>query len=74
MNEKEITSHCQMIVIHITHVYVKQRSEEWHKIRREALIIGSTIDKALGLDTLKAQKEHFYSVICGVSEKQLTNN
>ena len=50
--------------------FVKQRSEEWHRIRREALITGSTIYKALGLDTLKAQKEHFDSVMCGVSEKQ----
>ena len=50
--------------------FVKQRSEEWHKIRKEALITGSTIYRALGLDTLKAQKEHFDSVICGVPEKQ----
>ena len=34
--------------------FVKQRSEEWHRIRREALITGSTIYNALGLDTLKA--------------------
>ena len=50
--------------------FVKQRSEEWHKIRREALITGSTIYKALGLDTLKAQREHFDNVVCGIPEKQ----
>lgn len=39
--------------------YVKQRTERWHDIRKTAKVIGSTAHAALGLDTLKRQKEHF---------------
>lgn len=48
---------------------IKQRSEKWHNIRSKAVITGSTIYKALGLESLKLQKEYFDKVICGVSEK-----
>ena len=31
-------------------------------------VTGGTIFKAIGLDGLKRQKEHFDSVVCGVEE------
>jgi hypothetical protein len=47
---------------------VKQRSGRWHAIRQTALVTGSTIYGALGLDGLKRQMEHFGKVVCGVEE------
>ena len=37
---------------------VKQRSERWFQIRKTSLVTGSTIHKAIGLDSLKKQREH----------------
>ena len=37
---------------------VKQRSERWLHIRKTFVVTGSTIHKAIGLDTLKKQREH----------------
>jgi hypothetical protein len=51
---------------------IKQRSEEWHAIRKEANVTGSTMYQGLGLDGLKRQKEHFDKVVCGVPEKEKT--
>ena len=48
---------------------IKQRTEKWHSIRKEALVSGSTIYQALGLDTLKRQKEHFDKVVCDMPEQ-----
>ena len=42
---------------------VKQRSVKWHSIRDQAYVTGSTMHKALGLDTLKKQQEHFDFVV-----------
>ena len=36
--------------------FIKQRSERWHSIRKEAMVTGSTIYQALGLDGLKSQR------------------
>ena len=47
---------------------IKQRTEKWHNIRKEALVSGSTIYQALGLDTLKRQREHFDKVVCDIPE------
>ena len=48
--------------------YVKQRSEKWHALRKTARVTGSTLYKAIGLDTLQHQKEHHYTYVCGRSE------
>jgi hypothetical protein len=48
--------------------YVKQRTDRWHEIRKTAKVTGSTANAAVGLDTLKRQKEHFYHVICKVEK------
>ena len=42
---------------------VKQRSKEWHELRKLSRITSSTMHNALGLCTLKLQKEHFDSFI-----------
>ncbi|CAG2221722.1 unnamed protein product [Mytilus edulis] len=49
--------------------FIKQRTEKWFELRKKAKVTGSTIYKALGMDTLKKQKEYFDHVICGVPEK-----
>lgn len=42
---------------------VKQRSEKWHQIRSKAKITGSTFHKALAMEGLGKQKEHFEQVL-----------
>ena len=58
--------------------HVKQRTDPWHSIRKEALVTGSTCNVALGLGQLKQQQAHFDKVISGndspaVSEDQRRN-
>ena len=38
--------------------YCSQYSTLWWKLRKKALITGSTLYKGLGFDTLKAEREH----------------
>ena len=40
------------------HIYCTQYSDLWWELRGTALITGSTMMKALGSDTLKAEKQH----------------
>ena len=40
------------------HIYCTQYSDLWWELRGTALITGSTMMKALGFDTLKAEKQH----------------
>ena len=49
---------------------IYQRSQEWHDIRNQAVVTGSTLYKAVGCDGLGKQKDHFDKVICGVAEKE----
>ena len=39
--------------------YVKQHSSEWHVLCDSAMVTGSTLGKAMGLQTLKQQKEYY---------------
>ena len=39
--------------------FIKQRSQRWFDLRKQCRITGSTMHNALGLRTLKAQKEHY---------------
>ena len=39
--------------------FTKQGSDEWLENRKKGVITGSTANAALGLDTVKKQKEHF---------------
>ena len=48
--------------------YIKQRTNEWFQIRKQARVTGSTLNKALGLDTLLKQKEHHYVFVRGREE------
>ena len=45
-----------------THI-MKQRSEMWLELRKQAKVTGSTMYRALRLDTLKKQKEHYEEFI-----------
>lgn len=49
---------------------IKQRSDEWFMIRQQAKVTGSTLYKAIGLESLQKMKEHFETVICGVPERK----
>ena len=48
---------------------IKQRSKEWFEARENAVVTGSTIYSAVGLDGLKRMREHFDTKVC--SEKRL---
>ena len=39
--------------------YTKQGTPQWHALRSEAIVTGSTANTALGLDTFGKMKEHF---------------
>jgi hypothetical protein len=39
---------------------MRQRTDSWFSIRKQALVTGSTINSAIGLNGLKAQEEHYY--------------
>ena len=45
--------------------YTKQRTDEWKEIRKQAVVTGSSLHNALGLRTLKDQKQHFDSHVKG---------
>lgn len=49
---------------------IKQRTDVWLEMRKCAMVTGSTIHGALGLDGLAKQKEHFDKVICGLPDKE----
>ena len=44
-------------------VYMKQRSELWYSLCKECSVTGSTLHSAIGLHTLKEQKDHFKKFI-----------
>ena len=50
--------------------YVKQRTPEWFNMRRCSRITSSTMHNALGLRTLKLQKEHFDEFVLGKMPKE----
>ena len=39
--------------------FIKQRSEKWLNLHKQCHLTGSTMHNALGLRTLKAQKDHY---------------
>ena len=45
--------------------FVKQRTNVWFNLRKLAKVTGSTFNKALGLEGLKSQLEHFDRLFCG---------
>ena len=45
--------------------FVKQRSDKWFQMRKESRVTGSTLNSAIGLDTLQKQKDHHYIHIRG---------
>ena len=54
--------------------FVKQCSEKWFQIRKQARVTGSTLNAALGLDTLQKQKQHHYIHVCGQQPPPVTDN
>lgn len=47
---------------------IKQRSEIWHQLCNDSWVTGSTIFRALGLDTLKQQQQYYDKVYKGVEK------
>ena len=52
--------------------YIKQRSQEWFEVRKSARVTGSSVNKAIGLDTLAKQKEHHYVRVRGREPKPVS--
>lgn len=50
---------------------IKQRSDEWFLLRKKAKLTGSTMYKALGFQTLKAQQAHYDTFLMGKSPPQI---
>ena len=48
---------------------IKQRTAEWHIIRNQARVTGSTLFSALGLETLKQRKVHYDYVFSGIPKE-----
>ena len=44
--------------------FVKQGSLQWHEIWKKMRVTGSTLGKAIGLNTLAAQKLHHSIFVC----------
>ena len=51
------------------HIAVKQRSDQWHLLRKEAFVTGSTRFQASGLDSIKKRNSLFDKVHLCVPEK-----
>ena len=45
--------------------FIKQRSDKWFELRKQFRVTGSTLNTALGLDTLQKQKDHHYIHVRG---------
>ena len=45
--------------------YIKQRTVGLEVLRSTAQVTGSTLNAAIGLDTLARQKQHHYKFVCG---------
>ena len=45
--------------------FIKQRSDKWFEICKKYRVTGSTLNSALGLDTLQKHKEHHYVHVRG---------
>ena len=53
--------------------FVKQRSEKWFQICKQARVTGSTLNAALGFDTLQKQKQHHYIHVRGRQPPPVTD-
>ena len=45
--------------------FIKQRSDKWFDLRKKYRVTGSTLNSAIGLDTLQKQKKHHYVHVRG---------
>ena len=52
--------------------YIKQGSELWHEQRKKAHFTGSTLYRALGLDTRESQKAHHTEFVLGRAPQPFT--
>ena len=48
---------------------IKQLSEKWFELHKEAKVTGSTLHRAIGLGTLKEAQAHFQSIYNGVENQ-----
>lgn len=56
----------------ISSMYVKQRSQEWHRLRRNAVVTGSTAYAALGLRSLADMEAHFDEFVFKTGVRQFS--
>ena len=53
-------------------IYCSQGGELWHKLRKKSRLTGSSMHHALGLDTLKVEKEHVNVHVKGCPKPDVT--
>ena len=54
--------------------FIKQCSEDWFRVRKLARVTGSTLNAALGLDTLQKQKDHHHIFVRGRQPPPIPND
>ena len=56
----EIVSEHTDLIVNENMQFIKQCSDKWFDVRKRYCVTGSTLNAAIGLDTLQKQKEHHY--------------
>jgi hypothetical protein len=52
--------------------FIKQKTDAWFEVRKQAVVTGSTLNAAIGLDSLKKQLEHFDMVAYGKEKPEFS--
>lgn len=61
-----------IIRTHIPPIYVKQRSPEWHQLRKQAVVTGSSAYNALGLRSKADRDAHFDEFVYRIKARQFS--
>jgi hypothetical protein len=52
--------------------FIKQKTDAWFEVRKQAVVTGSTLNAAVGLESLKKQLEHFDMVAYGKEKPEFS--
>ena len=63
-----------LILFHLILIPVKQRTDEWHRLRNEAFVTGSTLYQATGMDGLQSRLSLYDKVHFSKKEKSPSQN
>lgn len=56
----------------IEYRFIKQRTDAWFAIRKDAIVTGSTLNAAVGLDSFKKQLQHFDNIVYGKEKSEFS--